>query len=40
MGVLLAGPFMNLVLAMLLYAIVGLVGSYVPNGKWKPAWAT
>ncbi|HOH29879.1 MAG TPA: site-2 protease family protein [Candidatus Hydrogenedentes bacterium] len=33
MGVLLAGPFMNLVLAMLLYAIVGLVGSYVP--EWE-----
>lgn len=33
MGVLLAGPFMNLVLAVLLYAIVGLVGSYVP--EWE-----
>lgn len=31
--VLLAGPFMNLVLAVLLYALIGLVGSYVP--EWE-----
>jgi len=33
MCVLLAGPFMNFVLAILLYAIVGLVGSMVP--EWE-----
>lgn len=32
-SVLLAGPFMNFVLAILLYAIVGLVGSMVP--EWE-----
>ena len=31
--VLLAGPFMNLILAVLLYGLVGIVGSYVP--EWE-----
>ncbi|HDP34536.1 MAG TPA: PDZ domain-containing protein [Candidatus Hydrogenedentes bacterium] len=33
MCVLLAGPFMNLILAVLLYGFVGLVGSHVP--EWE-----